>query len=277
MKTSISIFIIISISACVSATKYKSLKTETELLKLRKKSINKEIRLVESENKILIDSIDKIKQIASLEITKIEKRLAKHKIYVKLDQKEFSNLRVEKQDISVERYKYLKESCNFTDTNSAKNTNWLSSKERELIYWLNYVRLNPKKFCMDYIYAYYLRNKNDVYVATLMDYLLQMKPVPALYPDKELFESAKCHAETMGKEGKFGHKRIEGCKSKFRGECCSYGVAEPLGVVIQLLIDRGVYSLGHRYICLGTYTKIGVSEKPHKTFRINYVLDFGYK
>ena len=130
---------------------------------------------------------------------------------------------------------------------------------------------------MDYIYAYYLKNKNDVYVATLMDYLLQMKPVPALYPDKELFESAKCHAETMGKEGKLGHKRIDGCKSKFRGECCSYGVSEPLGVVIQLLIDRGVYSLGHRYICLGTYQTIGVSAKPHKSFKINYVLDFGFK
>ena len=49
-----------------------------------------------------------------------------------------------------------------------------------------------------------------------------------------------------------------------------------LEIVIQLLIDQGVSSLGHRYICLGTYARVGVSIKPHKSYGTNCVLDFGY-
>lgn len=277
MRKTIKILSLFLLCGCVSTAEYHRLKDETEIVARKKKELNKEIRLAEDLNRKLEDSIMRINENSKLETYKIEKRLAKHGIIVKLDPEQLMKLRVENQSIDEDYYKTFKKSNNFTDTNSAKKTEWLTKKEKELMYWLNYARLNPKKFCMKYIYPHYLKDKNNVYIATLMDYMLSMKPVPALIPDKILFESALCHAESMGKAGKFGHARLEGCKSTFRGECCSYGVDDPLSIVIQLLIDKNVSSLGHRYICMGTYTKLGVSIKPHKTYKINAVLDFSNK
>lgn len=275
---SLSIFLMIyALQACVSITKYNSLKNEIIQLNNSKKTLYKEIRIVENKNRKIEDSISEVLIYLELLSTKIEKRLAKFNIYVKLDNKKLSDLALHNQSFSKESLKYMRVNNNFTDTNSAKNTNWLSKDEKELYYWLNYARLNPKEFCMKYIYPEHLQDKNNVYIATLMDYMLHMEPVPALYPDKVLFESARCHAESTGKNGEIGHKRTDGCKSKFSGECCSYGLSKPLDVVIQLLIDKHVSSLGHRYICLGTYQTLGVSAKPHKSYNINYVLDFGYK
>lgn len=274
MKRIGAIFILIVFSGCVSLRQYKAIEAEINSIKEANKKINKEIRLVEKNNKILEDSISKTIERNRLQTTKIERRLASKKIKVKLDPEKLIGVYVRNQDISEEYYSTLKKNYNFRDTNSAKKTEWMTAKEREMVYWLNYARLNPKEFCMKYIYPEYVRNSNNIYIATLMDYMLTMKPVPALFPEKELFESAKCHAESMGKAGLIGHGRRDGCKSSFSGECCSYGLSDPLAIVLQLLIDEGVSSLGHRYICLGIYSKVGISIKPHKTWRTNAVLDF---
>ena len=105
-----------------------------------------------------------------------------------------------------------------------------------------------------------------------------MKPASkTLIPTKALFESAKCHAHNSGAKGYVGHDRQSStCKSDFNGECCQYGYEKPTQIVLDLLIDEGVPSLGHRKIILDTaYTKVGVSIQPHKTYRINTVMDFG--
>jgi uncharacterized protein YkwD len=269
----ISLFLL---SACVSSKKYHILQNEWKSMEATRKKVTKEIRWMEHANKKLEDSITKNIELAQKLSYKIEKRLALNKIKVKLNSDELKLLQIRNQDMDDEEFISLKNKYNFNDTLTAKKTEWLSLKERELVYWLNYARLNPKMFCMKYIYPKYTRDSNNVYIATLMDYMLTMKPVPALFPDKKLYESAKCHAVSMGKEGLTGHKRIEGCHSSFSGECCSYGLSDPREIVIQLLIDEDVTSLGHRYICLGTYSKIGISIKPHKYWGTNAVLDFGY-
>ena len=270
------LLIVFVFSGCVSLKQYKSLDQELKAINDNKRKLNKEIYRVEKANKSLEDSITKVNELAMHLCHKIESRLAKNKIIVKLDSNDLKRLTVLNQQLDDNYYSSLKQKLNFNDTNSARKTEWLNANERELIYWLNYARLNPKGFCMKYIYNKYNDRETNVYIATLIDYMLSMKPVPAVFPDIKLFESAKCHAESMGKAGLIGHNRLEGCKSSFSGECCSYGLSEPLDIVIQLLIDQGVPSLGHRYICLGTYSKIGISIKPHKTWSINCVLDFGY-
>jgi uncharacterized protein YkwD len=59
------------------------------------------------------------------------------------------------------------------------------------------------------------------------------------------------------------------------GECCYYGVEDAFDIIVDLLIDQGVSSLGHRKICLSpSYTELGVSIQPHKTYSSNTVLDF---
>ena len=51
------------------------------------------------------------------------------------------------------------------------------------------------------------------------------------------------------------------------------GEMEPLEIVLSLLIDEGVPSLGHRKILLGNYSQIGLSIKPHKKYETNTVID----
>ena len=272
----VALFMIWMLVSCVPVKEYRRLQQELEKAESSKRTIKKDIGRVEKEIASLQDSITALHVLAGKLSHQIEKRLAARNITVDLNPEQLGKLYVRNQDLSKEYHESLLKNENFRDTASARNTAWLSKSEKELVYWLNYARLNPEKFCMKYIYPLYLQDKNNVYIATLMDYMLSMKPVPALIPDKQLFESAECHAVSMGKEGKLGHARLKGCKGNFSGECCSYGLSDPLRIVIQLLVDEWVPSLGHRYICLGTYSKLGVSIRPHKSFGTNAVLDFSY-
>ena len=99
-----------------------------------KKRINKEIRLVEKTIKLLEDSITRNLAFAGLLSTQIERRLAKQNIKVKLDPNDLQLLSIRNQDMDDEGFSYILKKYNFQDTNSAKKTDWLSPKERELMY-----------------------------------------------------------------------------------------------------------------------------------------------
>jgi uncharacterized protein YkwD len=161
------------------------------------------------------------------------------------------------------------------DTNSAKSTTWLKGKEKDVIYWINRARLDPKGFLKKYVMPEYREDSSNIYLASLVDYMNEMLPLPALKPNRELYNSAICHAQSAGAKGHVGHNRIDkSCAVNFRGECISFGLEDAFDIVMQLLVDEGVPSLGHRYICFGTFTEIGVAQAPHKTYRTNAVLDF---
>jgi len=167
---------------------------------------------------------------------------------------------------------------------TAQNTDYLTENEKLVYYYLNLARLNPALFAETFLVKYTKWNSyenlslSDYYTGSLYKTMKSMKPVGILSPQKELFESAKCHAISSGKVGYVGHSRLSnsGCTSNFSGECCSYGQFDALEIVMQLLIDSDVESLGHRKICLSSgYKTLGVSVQPHKTYRFNSVLDFG--
>lgn len=173
--------------------------------------------------------------------------------------------------------KYLK--CN-----TAAKASYMSANERGLIYILNLARMNPSLFANTVIKKYpeksgkgYLVNTD--YYKSLLDTMRKMKPVNLLQPDSLCYTSAFCHAVSSGNAAYTGHNRqSDECREKwyFNGECCDYGNEQPLDIVLSLLIDNGVPSLGHRWICLNSYKRIGVSIQPHKGYRYNAVLDFHY-
>ncbi|WP_338812627.1 CAP domain-containing protein [Bernardetia sp. Wsw4-3y2] len=172
----------------------------------------------------------------------------------------------------------------YTIAYTAQSTDYLTENEKLVYYYLNLARLNPPLFAETFLVKYKKWNSyenlslSDYYTGSLYKTMKNMKPVGVLSPQKDLFESARCHAISSGKKGYVGHTRLpnSGCKSKFAGECCSYGQFDALEIVMQLLVDSGVPSLGHRKICLsGSYKTLGVSVQPHKTYRFNSVLDFG--
>jgi len=167
--------------------------------------------------------------------------------------------------------------------NTAANVSYMNDTEKEVIYILNLVRINPALFCETVLKPYpKLREEMEHYTSSgyftsLVNTLSQMQPVNILYPDSLCFVSADCHAIQSGKAGYTGHDRTKECAKlqHLMGECCDYGFNNPLDILMDLLIDEDVPTLGHREICLSLrYDKIGVSIQPHTTYRYNTVMDF---
>ncbi|MFN5460694.1 MAG: hypothetical protein ACK5AY_12350 [Bacteroidota bacterium] len=158
----------------------------------------------------------------------------------------------------------------------ANKTKWLNKEEKEVYYYLNYARVYPVDFCNEFIIPLYKKNPEDVYLATLIMHLNEMKPLNPVTPDRQLFEESLCHAKSTGEAGITGHDRISSsCSSSFMAESISYGDTDAAGHIVNLLVDSGVESLGHRYICLGEgYTVCGIAKAPHTVYTENIVLDF---
>ena len=171
--------------------------------------------------------------------------------------------KVEKDSMDVMKHTSITQPCEY-----------LTKKEKEVIWYLNVARMYPQW----YLY-FFLKNPKTENEKSLHATMKAMKPVSkTLIPTKNLYEIAKCHATTSGIAGYVGHERQStACKSIIGGECCQYGYDDAAMIVLDLLIDEGVPSLGHRNIILDTtYNRIGVSIQPHKTYRHNAVLDFGF-
>ena len=154
-----------------------------------------------------------------------------------------------------------------------------SAVEKEVYHYLNFARTRPKEFCEKFVIPHW--DKGNWYENTLVEKMMKMRPIGTLLPGKKLYESAECHARVNGKLGLRGHTRYKNPKTKqqcdeyFMGECISYGHETGLGVVLQLLIDDMVPSLGHRKICLSPdYHSVGISLQPHSGYGYNCVLDF---
>ena len=166
--------------------------------------------------------------------------------------------------------------------NTAKDLKYLTTTERDVIWIINMVRLNPKLFINTVLLnpkspVYKTIKQRNFYYNSLIDNLKTLVPDDSpLMPDTDLFLTAKCHAYESGKIGYVGHDRKSNiCVKDFYGECCYYGLNDPFDIVISLLIDEKIRDLGHRKIMLSNrYGLIGVSLQPHISYGTNTVLDF---
>ncbi|HSC55136.1 MAG TPA: hypothetical protein VLC98_16000 [Phnomibacter sp.] len=171
----------------------------------------------------------------------------------------------------------------YKKANTAAKANYLDAKEKQVIYILNLARMNPVLFANTVVPKFPARigddnlSKHRDYLSLLAT-LKKTKPLPILYPDSLCWVSANCHAVSSGEASYEGHDRINIIceeKSHFSAECCHYGYSDALDVVVSLLIDEDVPSLGHREILLmQRLTKVGVAFAPHKEYGVNTVLDF---
>jgi hypothetical protein len=170
----------------------------------------------------------------------------------------------------------------YNKCNTAKDSKYLSANDRNVIWIINMARLNPTLFLNSILLnpnssEFKEINRRDFYYNSLVADLKILSPNQTpLLPDYKLFNSANCHAYESGKTGYVGHDRQKKkCQADFYGECCDYGSSEPIDIVMSLLIDEDVPSLGHRKIMLSNqYTLIGVSSQPHIDYGTNTVLDF---
>jgi len=173
--------------------------------------------------------------------------------------------------------------------NSALHVNYLSETEKESIFYMNLLRINPPLFSETY-FADYIKAKDvkkDKLVKELIKELENTGKMEPLLPDKELSDFARAHAKDMGESGRTGHNSSSGKPFRDRiatleqhftaiNENCNYGNEDAVDALIDLLIDRKVPNFGHRRKILDPEMKlVGVALEPHKRWRHNYVQDFG--
>src|SRR5690606_22612561 len=119
---------------------------------------------------------------------------------------------------------------------SAKDIDYMSEEEKQVVFYINVCRVNPRLFSETYLSDYLNANsiKKDKVVKGLMEELKIAEPSEMLQPSIELTNMARAHAKDMGETGPTGHnsstgqdfkQRAAGVSKTFRGmnENANYG------------------------------------------------------
>jgi uncharacterized protein YkwD len=177
---------------------------------------------------------------------------------------------------------------------TAREVNYLTSEEKDVILELNKIRFNPPKYArenMKWIGAFfenkYLKLPGKEILETVegkaafdecIKFLEQTKPAPLLYPSRGMSKACSQLVYYQSTTGETGHRGsgnstpVDRVKKfgTFEGEYAEnihYGDSEPTFVVISLLIDDGVKSRGHRKNILDpSFNVTGVAIGKHKTY-----------
>jgi uncharacterized protein YkwD len=184
---------------------------------------------------------------------------------------------------------------------TARDVAYLTSVEKDVVFELNKVRTNPRQY-IRYIKeerAYYrgnmIKRPGEIAIVTnegvsavneCISALKKAMPVGILYPDERLHKAAAYLANDHAQTGKTGHNSSDGTSmatrikkyvEQFRaaGENVSYGAGDARKIVIQLLIDDGVPSRGHRTIIMtADFNFCGTAIDKHPIYRQVCVIDF---
>jgi uncharacterized protein YkwD len=162
----------------------------------------------------------------------------------------------------------------------------LSNLEADVILEMNKVRTDPAAYAEQYILPRVQKLQDKAYdglsskegTVAVMDCYNALKGTPKvqpLYPDEKLIQLARYHTGKQSKTSETGHDSPGGktIKKRFKklvkkgsavGENISYGEDTGREIVIQLLIDDGVPSRGHRKNIMDKgFTGTGVSYGSH--------------
>ncbi len=173
--------------------------------------------------------------------------------------------------------------------------------ELEVVAELNLARTQPRVYAdilreyRKFIRGNYFERPGEITVvlnegARAVDeaiaFLEKQKPLPPLSLSKGLSLAARDHARDQGKTGQTGHtgsdrstmdQRMEryGQWQRTAGENIAYGGETARDIVIQLIVDDGVASRGHRdNIFNADFLVVGVAFGKHAGYRTVCVQDF---
>ncbi|HEX5024229.1 MAG TPA: CAP domain-containing protein [Agriterribacter sp.] len=154
----------------------------------------------------------------------------------------------------------------------------LNPQEKDVIYWINYVRKQPQQFYSNVLVPF-LEQFPEIkspYTKSLKSELLSGYSRPMLKSSYKLNKVAASHAQDLGSSGiNISHSSSSGQSFQQRMtnagllDCISENIYEgrqdALIAIIFLLIDQGVKNVGHRKNMLDPDMKfIGVSFSPIK-------------
>ena len=172
----------------------------------------------------------------------------------------------------------------FNDSNTV-----LTTEEKEVVFYMNLVRLSPQKFleqiAKPYIEEFY--PKGNRYTRSLITDLKKAQSANYLVFKKNLYQVSKSHAIDIGKHNIDGHtgshgktfqKRTNSLYKSYNGigENLGFGYTSPIEIVMELLIDYDISNLGHRKTILDArFTCVGVFIGSHYYYKTCCVMDLG--
>jgi uncharacterized protein YkwD len=159
----------------------------------------------------------------------------------------------------------------------------LSAEEIALVGFLNAARADPRAFA-----ERHLRERAGRSAAARECYVEMRRTGarPPLAPSRTLTAAARDHALDLGRSGQTGHTGSDGSTLATRverrgrwdrsiAENLAFGIADPLEIVLGLLVDDGVPGRGHRRNILEpSFAHVGVAIGPHPRFGVAAVIDF---
>jgi uncharacterized protein YkwD len=173
--------------------------------------------------------------------------------------------------------------------------NYLSQLEKDVIVEMNKVRANPQSYIpmMEEYKERFIGNRIQLpqrkfmmtkegraAVNEAIAFLKKQPSVSQLNPSKGISLAARDHVNDQGVAGSFGHQGTDRSDpfvrmeryGKWRvtgGENIAYGYTTAQDIVMQLIIDDGVPSRGHRVNMFNPDFRIaGVAYGSHKTYRV---------
>lgn len=190
-------------------------------------------------------------------------------------------------------------SWNIAMLDTARNLEYLTDIEKDVILEMNKVRSNPALYAKMYLETMYPRYQGmrfvqdgNVVIQThegisaareAVDVLKRASAVPILYSDYGLYLAARDHAGDQAASGKTGHQGSDGSSHLVRvqrygsvgqtGENITYGLENGREIVTWLLIDDGVPGRGHRINLLDPdYVLTGASFGRHPVYLVMCVI-----
>ena len=163
-------------------------------------------------------------------------------------------------------------------------------KKNCVILEMNKARTNPALYAELYISPRTKKFDGKVYNGSLMtnegvavvneciSFMKKTKSLSVLTPEKGLSLAAQQHSSTQGETDQIGHTGVDGSDPftrikkygtfKTAGENIDYGATNGRDIVVQLLIDDGVSSRGHRKNIMNKdFSSSGVGfTKKHKLY-----------
>jgi hypothetical protein len=207
---------------------------------------------------------------------------------------------------TVQGYNLDPENWNITLLDTARNVDYLTEAEKDIVLELNKLRSNPKRYAELYIesmlqyfdgYLYKEPEKEEkitqegiISAEECCVFLKGMKSVPILSPERGLSLGAKDHINDQGPSGTTGHTGTDRSGPRDRvmrygtggyiEENIAYGPNRADKLVISWLIDDGVPDRGHRKSLLHPeYNQVGVATGTHRRYGAMCVIEMtaGYR
>ncbi|HEX6914425.1 MAG TPA: CAP domain-containing protein [Chitinophagaceae bacterium] len=164
----------------------------------------------------------------------------------------------------------------------------LSKEEKEIYYWTNYSRKDPRRFWDSVMVPIMVTfpQLRGAYAASLKQDLYATRRLPLLALSDTLNQTSKSHAEDIGfKSASISHTSTNGTRFSERltqagirncgSENMSLGNGDVLMAIAMLYLDYGLENLGHRKTLLNPeYVHIGVGATHYGTEQLFFVQDF---